>query len=159
MSQEQKDLFFMRQALLQAETSFAKNEVPVGALIVLDNVVIGSGFNCPITACDPTAHAEIQALRAASAKGGNYRLAGATLYVTIEPCTMCLGAIVHARVARLVYGAAEPKAGRVCSHSLLQDACFNHVPEVKGGVLEKESRELIQKFFAERRAYKKALRT
>ena len=152
------DVFFMHIALLQARLAYDCNEVPVGAVIVQNGVVVGAGFNRPISASDPTAHAEIQALRSAAARLANYRLPEATLYVTVEPCTMCLGALVHARIRRIVFGAAEPKAGRICSHSLLEDPCFNHRIEVLSGVCAEPASALMQRFFAERRALKKALK-
>lgn len=156
--QKEQDISFMREALSLAQQSFDENEVPVGALIVVDGQIVGRGFNCPIAQCDPTAHAELQAIRASCAKLRNYRLPGATLYVTVEPCTMCLGAIVHARIARIVFGAYEPKAGRLCSNSLVDDVCFNHRLTVVQGVLQDECRELMQRFFALRREQKKALK-
>ena len=158
MSHAVDDVFFMHLALLQARLAYDCDEVPVGAVIVQNGVVVGQGFNQPISACDPTAHAEMQALRSASAQLRNYRLPEATLYVTVEPCTMCLGALVHARIARIVFAALEPKAGRACSHSLLDDPCFNHRIEVLGGVCAEPASALMQQFFAERRARKKALK-
>lgn len=131
---------YMRQALALAERARAEGEVPVGALVVLDGKVIGEGWNCPIGASDPTAHAEIQALRAAGKTAGNYRLPGATLYVTLEPCEMCLGAMFHARVARAVYGATDPKK-RVLKSQV----------QVEGGLLADEAGRLLKDFFAERR--------
>ena len=158
MSSAVDDVFFMHLALLQARLAYGCDEVPVGAVIVQNGMVVGQGFNQPISACDPTAHAEIQALRSAAAQLRNYRLPEATLYVTVEPCTMCLGALVHARIERIVFAALEPKAGRVCSHSLLDDPCFNHGIEVLGGVCAEPASALMQQFFAERRARKKALK-
>ena len=144
---------FMRTALSMAAAAGAQGEVPVGAVVVLDGEVIGEGFNRPISAHDPTAHAEIVAIRAAAARLTNYRLTGATLYVTIEPCQMCVGAIVHARIARLVYGATEPKAGAIESAvRALDHPSLNHRVEVTGGVLALESRALMQAFFRDRRA-------
>jgi tRNA(adenine34) deaminase len=146
------DESFMRAAFAEAIRARDHQEVPVGAIVVLDGLVLGRGSNQPIHALDPTAHAEIVALRNAASKIGNYRLSGATLYVTVEPCVMCVGSLVHARVARLVYGAAEPRAGAVCSaFRLLDQAPFNHRVEVIGGVLESECRQLMQEFFAARR--------
>ncbi len=146
------DEAWMRRALALAEQGAAAGEVPVGAVIVRDGELIGEGFNRPIGSCDPTAHAEVVALRDASARAGNYRLPGATLYVTIEPCAMCAGALVHARIGRLVYGAPEPKAGAVCSHlSLLDGEQLNHRVNYQGGVLEEECRAQIKAFFAARR--------
>ncbi|HEY8569542.1 tRNA adenosine(34) deaminase TadA [Microbulbifer sp.] len=143
---------FMQQALGLAAKAAELGEVPVGALVVLDGVVIGEGFNQPITASDPSAHAEVVALRAAARHMNNYRLPGATLYVTIEPCTMCFGTLVHARIARLVYGAAEPRAGVVVSQlQLAEQTFFNHKIQVEGGVLQDEAGTLVRDFFQKRR--------
>lgn len=142
----------MQQALGLAAKAAELGEVPVGALVVLDGVVIGEGFNQPITASDPSAHAEVVALRAAARHMNNYRLPGATLYVTIEPCTMCFGTLVHARIARLVYGAAEPRAGVVVSQlQLAEQTFFNHKIQVEGGVLQDEAGTLVRDFFQKRR--------
>lgn len=142
----------MRAALELARQARLKGEVPVGAVVVLDGVVIGAGFNNPISSNDPTAHAEIVALRGAAQQLGNYRLPGATLYVTIEPCQMCVGAMVHARIARVVYGTREPKAGAIESAMRAHEhPSLNHRMVATGGVLEPDCRELIQAFFAERR--------
>ena len=142
----------MGAALELARQGREAGEVPVGAVVVLDDAVIGEGFNRPIGSHDPTAHAEIVAMRAAGQRIGNYRLAGATLYVTIEPCQMCVGAMIHARIARLVYGAPEPKAGAIESAMQAHEhPSLNHRLEVTGRVLETECREAIQAFFAERR--------
>ena len=142
----------MRQALAEARKAHQAGEVPVGAVVVLDGEVIGAGFNQPISAHDPTAHAEIVALRAAAARAGTYRLTGSTLYVTVEPCLMCVGAMVHARVGLVVYGAAEPKAGAVVSMTRAHELpALNHRLTVEGGILEEECRELVQAFFRERR--------
>jgi len=130
----------MRQALELAGRAAAEGEVPVGALVVLDGQVIGEGWNRPIAAADPTAHAEIQALRAAAARTGNYRLTGATLYVTLEPCDMCIGAMFHARIARAVYGATDPKKQVLKNQVVLE-----------GGTLARECGELLTRFFAARR--------
>jgi tRNA(adenine34) deaminase len=146
------DEAIMRRALALAARGRDAGEVPVGAVVVLDDVVIGEGFNRPIGSHDPTAHAEIVAMRAAGQRTGNYRLAGATLYVTIEPCQMCVGAMVHARIARLVYGAPEPKAGAIESAMKAHEhPALNHRLEVTGRVLEEECRDTIQTFFADRR--------
>lgn len=146
------DNYWMDRALQLAVMARDAGEVPVGAVMVLDGSEIGAGFNAPITGCDPTAHAEIQALRSAARRVGNYRLPGATLYVTLEPCTMCVGAIVHGRISRLVYGAAEPKAGAVASaRQTLHDKHFNWQVDVTAGVLATECSEIIQRFFASRR--------
>jgi tRNA(adenine34) deaminase len=143
---------FMRQALAEAARARDAGEVPVGAIVVFDGRVIGAGFNHPITASDPTAHAEIVALRAASQTLGNYRLTGSTLYVTVEPCLMCVGAMIHARVATVVYGATEPRAGAVVSMTRAHEFTgLNHRLEAIGGVLEDECRALMQEFFKERR--------
>src|SRR5262245_57476735 len=149
---EGADAEYMRAALSQAAEAKRRGEVPVGAVVALDGAVIGEGFNQPIGTHDPTAHAEIVALRAAARQLGNYRLTGATLYVTIEPCQMCVGAMVHARIARLVYGTREPKAGAIESAMRAHEhPALNHRIEVLGGVLEDECRALIQGFFEERR--------
>ena len=144
---------WMREALSEARLARGRGEVPVGAVVVLDDAVVGRGSNQPIRAADPTAHAEIVALRAAARAAGNYRLTGAALYVTVEPCLMCAGALVHARIARLVFGGAEPKAGAVRSTMrVLDHPALNHRVEVAAGVLGPECIELMQSFFAERRA-------
>ena len=143
---------FMREALRCAHHAREKGEVPVGAVVVVENEVIGEGFNQPITADDPTAHAEIVALRDAAKHVGNYRLTGATVYVTIEPCQMCVGAMVHARIARIVYGTREPKAGAIESAMRAHEhPSLNHRMEAVGGVLDAECRQLIQEFFRMRR--------
>jgi len=143
----------MRSALVLAEEALRLGEVPVGAVVVLDGEVIGEGFNQPIRANDPTAHAEIMALRGAAARIGNYRLTGSTMYVTIEPCQMCVGAMVHARIARVVYGTREPKAGAIESAMRAHEhPALNHRMTASGGVLEAECRSMIQEFFEQRRA-------
>lgn len=148
-----EDEHWMTRALTLAAEAAARGEVPVGAVVVLDGVETGAGFNAPISGCDPTAHAEIRALRDAARRVGNYRLSGATLYVTLEPCTMCVGAIVHSRISRLVYGAAEPKAGAVESaRRTLDEPHFNWQVERKGGVLEQRSSAILSEFFSSRRA-------
>ena len=142
----------MREALTLATEAAARGEVPVGAVLVLDGIVIGRGFNQPIGTHDPSAHAEIVALRDAGVRIGNYRLTGSTLYVTIEPCQMCVGAMVHARVARLVYGTREPKAGAIESAMRAHEhPALNHRMVGEGGVLEEECRAMVQAFFASRR--------
>jgi tRNA(adenine34) deaminase len=142
----------MRVALEFGRTARQRGEVPVGAVVVLDGVVIGEGFNQPISTNDPTAHAEIVALRDAAKRIGNYRLTGASLYVTIEPCQMCVGAMIHARIARVIYGAREPKAGAIESAmSAHRHPSLNHRMEATGGVVEADCREMIQEFFASRR--------
>lgn len=143
---------FMREALEEARRGFDAGEVPIGAVVTLDGQIIGRGFNQPIGRVDPTAHAEIIALRDAAAAVGNYRLVDTTLYVTIEPCLMCVGAMVHARVGTLVFGAAEPKAGAVVSTMRAHEhAALNHRLAVIEGVLEADCRAIIQEFFKLRR--------
>ena len=142
----------MRLALAEAARAAAMGEVPVGAVVTLNGQVIGAGHNQPISTHDPTAHAEIVALRAAAASVGNYRLGGATLYVTVEPCMMCVGALSHARVAEVVFGAPEPRMGSLVSTLQgLESAGLHHRFEVTAGVLEAECRQLIQEFFRARR--------
>ncbi len=149
MSDEQ----LMRFALNRAREAWQRGEVPVGAIVLIDGEIAGEGFNQPIAAHDPTAHAEIVAMRQAAARAGNYRLTGATMYVTIEPCQMCVGAMVHARIGRLVYGAPEPKAGAIESAMRAHEhPALNHRFEVTGRVLEADCRELVQAFFAEKRS-------
>jgi tRNA(adenine34) deaminase len=144
---------FMRDALVLARESAAAGEVPVGAVVVIDGQIVGRGRNQPIASHDPTAHAEVIALRDAAARAGNYRLPGATLYVTLEPCVMCVGAMMHARVSAVVYGATEPKAGAMESTQRAHEhAALNHRVTVVSGVLAAESREVLQAFFRERRA-------
>jgi len=152
------DQAFMQQALLLAQAAADAGEVPVGALVVLDGAIIGRGMNAPIGRHDPTAHAEIQAMREAAAAIGNYRLVGCTLYVTLEPCAMCSGAIQHARIARLVYGARDPKTGSCGSViDLMAEPRLNHHTEVAGGILAEECGSMLSRFFSARRASKKAL--
>jgi tRNA(adenine34) deaminase len=147
------DDYFMHAALDLARTAADCGEVPVGAVVVIDGGIAGRGFNHPIGTHDPTAHAEIVALRDAARDVQNYRLTGATMYVTIEPCQMCVGAMIHARVARLVYGAREPKAGAIESAMRAhQHPALNHRMTATGGVLEEECRALLQMFFEARRA-------
>lgn len=142
----------MRLALDQASEAAAAGEVPVGAIVVVDDRVVGAGFNHPIASHDPTAHAEVVAMRAAARALGNYRLPGATLYVTVEPCLMCVGAMIHARIALAVFGAPEPKAGALESMTNAHELeGLNHRMNVIGGVLAEESRELLQRFFQARR--------
>jgi tRNA(adenine34) deaminase len=149
----QNENAFMGQALELARQAAETEEVPVGAVVVADGQVIGRGFNCPISTTDPTAHAEIVAMRDAAKKLGNYRLSGCELYVTIEPCTMCLGAMLHARIKRVIFGALEPRAGAFASNPVLMDANhFNHKIEWSGGVLEQDCSELIKDFFKDRRS-------
>lgn len=143
---------FMRAALEEARAAEAAGEVPVGAVVVRDGEVLARTHNQPIGLNDPTAHAEILALRAAAQKLGNYRLTGCDLYITLEPCAMCAAALVHARIRRLVYAAADPKAGAVASTMRLLDAPhLNHRVEVESGILAQESSALLQRFFASRR--------
>src|SRR5215467_11585179 len=142
----------MRAALAEARAGLAAGEVPVGALVVIDDVIVAQARNAAIAHSDPTAHAEVLALRDAARKAGNYRLPGATLYATLEPCAMCCGAVIHARIARVVYGAADPKAGAVVSrHRLLDDPHSNHRLQTLGGVLEAECAALLKEFFEARR--------
>jgi tRNA(adenine34) deaminase len=157
--QQRLDEHWMAEALAMAARADAAGEVPVGAVVVLDGAVIGRGWNRPISGHDPTAHAEIMALREAAAAIGNYRLVGADLYVTIEPCTMCAGAVVHARIRRLVFGATEPKSGAVISNGqLLQQAWLNHGVDVVGGVSAQACSERISDFFRRRREHKRVLK-
>ena len=142
---------FMRRALVEAHRAREAGEVPVGAVVVSDGVVVGTGFNRPIGAQDPTAHAEIVALGAAGQALGNYRLTGTTLYVTVEPCLMCVGALVHARVATVVYGVDDPKGGAVRSLLDVASLPLNHRFEAVEGVLADECRELLQAFFRDKR--------
>jgi len=139
----------MGQALEQARTALGAGEVPVGAVVVAaDGTIVGRGYNHPISSQDPTGHAEIMALREAARSIGNYRLTGMTLVCTLEPCVMCAGAIVHARIARLVFGAYDPKAGAAGSiYNVVSDPRLNHQPEVVSGVREAECRQLLQEFF------------
>lgn len=145
------DAEYMRLALEEAARARDAGEVPVGAVVVLGGAVVGRGYNHPIGAHDPTAHAEIAALRAAGVAAANYRLTGATLFATVEPCLMCVGAIVHARVGRVVYGVADPKGGAVRSVLDVSSLVLNHRFEAVEGVLADECRELLQAFFRERR--------
>jgi tRNA(adenine34) deaminase len=148
-----EDEAFMGLALEEARLALDAGEVPVGAVVVLAGRVIGRGHNQPIGTSDPTAHAEVVALRRAAAASGNYRLAGATLYCTIEPCPMCCGAALHARVARVVYGSADPKAGAATSlYRLLGDDRLNHQATVTGGVRAGECAALLKEFFEARRS-------
>jgi len=144
---------YMRLALTEAERARLVGEVPVGAVVVLDGSVIGTGFNQPIAAHDPTAHAEVIALRAAATAIGNYRLTNATIYVTVEPCLMCVGAMVHARIGLVVFGATEPKAGALVSMTAAHElAGLNHRLDTLGGVLEADCRHVLQEFFKSRRS-------
>jgi tRNA(adenine34) deaminase len=143
---------FMQAALDQARLGLAAGEVPIGAVLVVDDAIVARAFNQPISAVDPTAHAEVLVLREAAKVLGNYRLVDATVYVTLEPCVMCVGALIHARVREVVYAAAEPKTGALVSTARLLDIPqLNHRFTVTGGVLEAEARDLIQQFFREKR--------
>jgi tRNA(adenine34) deaminase len=147
-----EDEKWMAQALVLAEQGRARGEVPVGSILVREGIALAEGFNQPISMNDPTAHAEIVALRAAASVVGNYRLPNTTLYVTLEPCTMCIGALMHARVSRLVFAAREPRAGAVCSQLQLCDhAAYNHRIVWQEGVLAEQSAELLTGFFKARR--------
>lgn len=147
-----QDSVFMQQALSQAHNAWALGEVPVGAVVVKDGQVVATGFNQPIGTHDPTAHAEIMALRAAATILGNYRLPGCELYVTLEPCAMCAGAMMHARLARVVYGAPDPKTGACGSIvNLFEQEKLNHHTAVLGGVMADECSALLKSFFVERR--------
>jgi len=149
MNTDQK---WMQRAFELAKKAEAHEEVPVGAVIVLNDQIIGEGWNQPISSDDPTAHAEIMALRDAGNKIGNYRLPNATIYVTLEPCTMCAGAIIHARLAKLVYAVDDPKTGACGSvFNLLQTDKLNHTVEIEKGVMQEDCRSLIQNFFKQRR--------
>ncbi|MDK9686540.1 tRNA adenosine(34) deaminase TadA [Halomonas meridiana] len=147
------DEFYMHRAMDQAHLAFAAGEVPVGAVVVdAQGEIIGAGHNAPLASCDPSGHAEVRALREAGQRLGNYRLEGCTLFVTLEPCMMCAGTMVHARIARLVYGAPEPRTGMVESKAnLLAQPWFNHQIAVTGGVLATPAKRLLKQFFAEKR--------
>lgn len=151
------DSHFMHRALTLAQRARSEGEVPVGAVLVIAGEVVGEGWNRPIASHDPTAHAEIMALRDAAARVSNYRLCDSTLYVTLEPCPMCAGAIVHARVARVVYGALDPKGGAAGSvfDLLPTDERFNHRVSVEGGLLDEQSSQLLKDFFRHRRLQQK----
>ncbi|MGZ3255118.1 MAG: tRNA adenosine(34) deaminase TadA [Burkholderiaceae bacterium] len=150
------DSIYMRQAISQAHNAWALGEVPVGALVVKDGVIIATGFNQPIGTHDPTAHAEIMALRAAASILGNYRLPGCELYVTLEPCAMCAGAMMHARLSRVVFGASDPKTGTCGSIvNLFEQEKLNHHTELVGGVMAEECGKLLKEFFADRRQAQK----
>lgn len=146
------DFEYMHLAIAQAQAAALRGEVPVGALVVLEDRILAAAGNRTITDCDPTAHAEIVALREAARKAGNHRLLGASIYVTVEPCAMCAGALVQARIARLVYGADEPKGGAIRTCMQVLDApSLNHRVEIVSGVLADESVQLLQSFFSARR--------
>jgi len=152
---DKTDEYYMQFAIEQAKLAEAIDEVPVGAVLVQDNQLIASAHNQPISTNDPTAHAEIQLLRNAGQAVNNYRFPGTTLYVTLEPCTMCLGAMIHARITRVVFGAYDEKTG-VCGscQDLSTSDCFNHKIKLQGGVLANESKELLQQFFKNKRKKK-----
>lgn len=152
------DTYWMQQALVQAEIAVSNGEIPVGAVLLDSNGPLAAAGNRPVTSNDPTAHAEIVVLRQGSARLSNYRLPGTTLYVTLEPCIMCMGAMIHARVERLVYGASDPKTGAASSvYSIGRDGLLNHKLEVLGGILEAECSALLKSFFKARRTSKKSL--
>ena len=155
---DKTDEYYMQFAIEQAKLAEAIDEVPVGAVLVQDDQLIASAHNQPISTNDPTAHAEIQLLRNAGQAVNNYRFPGTTLYVTLEPCTMCLGAMIHARISRVVFGAYDEKTG-VCGscQDLSTSDCFNHKIELQGGVLANESKELLQQFFKNKRKKKQLL--
>lgn len=147
-----KDIDYMRLALDQAKLAYEKDEVPIGAIVVRDGKIIGKGYNRKEELGDATAHAEILALKEAMKNVGGWRLTGATIYATIEPCVMCVGALIQARVDSIVFGAADPKFGGIVSlHNLADDPRHNHRMSYKGGVLEEECRELMQSFFRAKR--------
>lgn len=153
-----QDIAFMQRALMLAREGEQRGEVPVGAVLVREGEIVGEGFNAPISRHDPTAHAEVVALREAAAKAGNYRLDNTTLYVTLEPCTMCVGALVHARVARVVFAASEPKAGSLVSaRRQLDSGYYNHVFRFQGGLLAEEAGAMLSDFFRRRRAAQKSV--
>ena len=149
MNEDEK---WMQIAISEANLAKSKDEIPVGAVLIQNNELIAQAHNQPISHNDPTAHAEIQVLRIAAKQQSNYRLVGSTIYVTLEPCAMCLGAMMHARIKRIVFGASDPKTG-VCGScaNLTSEAFFNHRISVLGGILEKESKEILQSFFKLRR--------
>jgi len=151
------DEFFMREALSLAQQAAAAGEVPVGAVVVKDGQIVGRGSNAPISKHDPTAHAEIAAMRDAAQRLGNYRLVGCELFVTLEPCVMCVGAMFHARIARVVYGARDPKTGAAGSVvDLYSEERLNHHATIEGGLLAEECGKVLSDFFAMRRAQQKA---
>jgi tRNA(adenine34) deaminase len=148
----ERDAFWMRLALDQARLAESQGEVPVGAVLVIGEALVAAAYNAPISGCDPSAHAEIAVLRKAAGQLHNYRLPTSTLYVTIEPCTMCMGAIIHSRVQRVVFGAREPRAGAVVSQlKLAEQDFYNHRVEVTEGVLADECGALVSSFFRSRR--------
>lgn len=160
MHVQQDDEYWMQQAYLQANLAAAQDEIPVGAVLVSQGQVIGKGYNAPITTCDPTAHAEIQAIRQACQQAQNYRLPDDTvLYVTLEPCTMCVGALIHARVGRVVFATVEPKAGSLVSaRQLLNSGYYNHRFEFAGGCMQDACSAQLSNFFKRRREQKRQLK-
>lgn len=153
MEKEQNDVYWMHHAITLALKAQEKGEVPIGAVIVRDNQIIGQGHNCPIATCDPTSHAEIQAIRAATQFDNNYRLNNTTLYVTLEPCAMCAGAIIQARINRVVFGTADPRSGAAGSiFNVLQNPSLNHRCELHTGVLQQQCTDLLKEFFKQKRA-------
>ena len=152
MNYEETDYHWMNHALKLARRAQDQGEVPVGAVIVLDNELIAEGWNQPISTCDPSAHAEMMALRQAAKRLSNYRLLETTLYVTLEPCVMCAGTMIHARIKRLVFGASDPRTGAAGSvFNLLQSTHLNHTVQTQGGLLSDECGELLKTFFQARR--------
>ena len=144
---------FMEEALIEAKKALKKGEVPVGAVVVLEENIIGRGYNQPITKNDPTAHAEIMALRDAAMNLKNYRLKDTLVYTTLEPCLMCAGALVHARIKKLIYSASDPKSGVIESNgNLIQSAFLNHKISYEGGILKEESSEILKNFFLKKRS-------
>ncbi|CAJ0743972.1 tRNA-specific adenosine deaminase [Ralstonia edaphis] len=159
MSAHERDGYWMRQALVQAKFAWGQGEVPVGAVVVRGNEIVGVGYNAPIGTHDPSAHAEMRALRQAAEKLGNYRLPDCEVFVTLEPCVMCAGAMLHARVARVVYGAPDPKTGAAGSIlDLFAETRLNHQTAITGSVLAQECGDMLRAFFAERRASQRAAR-
>lgn len=150
------DEYYMNLAILEAEKAAGMDEVPVGAVIVdKNNIVIGYGYNRPISSSDPTSHAEMNALRMAARRLNNYRLVDTTLYVTLEPCIMCMGAIIHARIKRVVFGARDPKWGAAQSlYAIADDKRLNHQPEVVSGIYEEKTKQIIKNFFINKRSRK-----
>jgi len=146
------DAYYMQLALQEARKAYACGEVPVGAVLIYGGKILARGYNRPISHVDPTAHAEIVVITRAARKVGNYRLLGTTLYVTLEPCIMCTGAIINARIERIVFGARDPKGGAVVSlYNLLTDERLNHRPKVTAGIMEEECGEILSRFFREKR--------
>jgi tRNA(adenine34) deaminase len=153
-----QDVLWMQQALRLARHAESEGEVPIGAVLVLNNEIIGEGYNRPISECDPSAHAEINALRQGAKRIANYRILDATLYVTLEPCVMCMGAILHARVKRLIYGAQDPRVGALTQFSQWLDLNnVNHATQPMGGLLAGECGAMLSDFFQQKRAAKKNL--